>query len=72
MEKNLYDTFQGSKTRYSQSGIFTGGPVRRDGRAICEAEVVQVRSMKAFYKTNLLTIKVPKEYAMKACFFKAV
>ncbi len=49
-----------------------GNGLGRDGRAICEAEVVQVRSMKAFDKTNLLTIKVPKEYAMKARFFKAV
>ena len=26
---------------------------------------------KAFDKTNLLTMRVPKEYAMKARFFKA-
>lgn len=49
-----------------------GKGLGRDGRAICDAEVVAVKSNKAFDKTNLLTIRVPKEYAMKARFFKAV
>ena len=49
-----------------------GKGLGRDGKAICDAEVVAVKSNKAFDKTNLLTIKVPKEYAMKARFFKAV
>ncbi len=49
-----------------------GKGLGRDGRVVCEAEVTNVRNLKAFDKTNLLTIKVPKEYAMKARFFKAV
>ena len=49
-----------------------GKGLGRDGKAICDAEVVSVKSVKAFDKTNLLTIRVPKEYAMKARFFKAV
>jgi ferredoxin len=44
----------------------------RDGKPVCEATVVGVKSSKAYDKTNLLTIKVAKEYAMKARFFKAI
>lgn len=47
-----------------------GTALGRDGRVVCEAEVVQVKSVKAFDKTNLLTMRVPKEYAMTARFFK--
>jgi len=43
----------------------------RNGLEVCKAEVVTVKSLKAFDKTNLLTMRVPKEYAMKARFFKA-
>lgn len=42
----------------------------RDGKKVCEAQVVLVKSSKAYDKTNLLTMRVPKEYAMKARFFK--
>ena len=42
----------------------------RDGKKLCEAEIVSVKDVKAFDHTNLLTIRVPKEYAMKARFFK--
>ncbi len=42
----------------------------RNGLKVCEAEVVSVKSSKAFDKTHLLTMRVPKEYAMKARFFK--
>ena len=42
----------------------------RDGRRVCEATVVSVKSAKAFDKTHLLTMRVPKEYAMKARFYK--
>ena len=49
----------------------TGKGLGRDGKPVCEATVVSVKSNKAFDKTNLLTIRVPKEYAMKARFFKA-
>ena len=44
----------------------------RDGHEVCEAEVVSVRSAKAFDHTNLLTMKVPKNMVMKARFFKEV
>lgn len=44
----------------------------RDGKEVCEATVVSVKSAKAFDKTHLLTMRVPKEYAMKARFFKAM
>ena len=49
-----------------------GKGLGRDGKPVCDAEVVSVKSMKAFDKTNLLTIRVPKEFASKARFFKAV
>ncbi len=42
----------------------------RNGEELCGAEVVGVKAVKAFDHTNLLTIRVPKEYAMKARFFK--
>ncbi len=48
-----------------------GAGLGRNGQEICQAEVVSVKSLKAFDKTNLLTMRVPKEYAMKARFFKA-
>lgn len=48
-----------------------GVALGRDGSKVCDAEVVSVRTAKAFDKTSLLTMKVPKEYAMKARFFKA-
>ncbi|MCI7767202.1 MAG: FAD-dependent oxidoreductase [Oscillospiraceae bacterium] len=47
-----------------------GTALSRSGEPVCEAEVVNVRSAKAFDHTHLLTMKVPKEYAMKARFFK--
>lgn len=47
-----------------------GAALGRNGEKVCEAEVVEVKSLKAFDKTNLLTMRVPKEYAMKARFFK--
>ena len=43
----------------------------RDGNKVCEATVVSVKTAKAFDKTNLLTMRIPKEYAMSARFFKA-
>ena len=42
----------------------------RNGQKVCAAEVISVKSSPAFDKTNLLTIKVPSEYVMKARFFK--
>ncbi len=43
----------------------------RNGQKVCEAEVVAVKSLKAYDKTNLLTMRVPKEYASTARFFRA-
>lgn len=48
-----------------------GSALGRNGQRVCEAEVVSVKSVKAYDKTNLLTMRVPKEYAMTARFFKA-
>lgn len=49
-----------------EKGIALG----RDGKKVCEAEVVNVRSAKAFDHTNLLTIRVPSDMTMKARFYK--
>ena len=43
----------------------------RNGQEVCKAEIVQVKSLPAFDKTNLLTMKVPVDYVMKARFFRA-
>ncbi len=48
-----------------------GNALGRDGQVVCKAEVVSVKTAKAFDKTYLLTMRVPKEYAMKARFFKS-
>ena len=48
-----------------------GVALSRKGEPCCEAEVVSVRTAKAFDHTNLLTIQVPAEMAMKARFFRA-
>ncbi len=51
-----------------EKGIALG----RNGQRVCEAEVVSVRSAKAFDHTNLLTIKVPSDMTMSARFYKRV
>ena len=48
-----------------------GKALSRSGQPLCDAEVTQVRTAPAFDSTALLTMKVPKEYAMRARFFKA-
>ena len=48
-----------------------GTALGRNGQPVCSAEVVSVKTGKAYDKTNLLTMRVPKEYAMRARFFKA-
>ncbi|MGI6109035.1 MAG: FAD-dependent oxidoreductase [Bacilli bacterium] len=48
-----------------------GTALGRSGEAVCEAEVIDVKSSKAFDHTNLLTMKVPADMAMKARFFQA-
>lgn len=47
-----------------------GKGLSRSGEVICDAEVVEIRTAPAFDYTNLLTIKVPADMAMKARFFK--
>lgn len=48
-----------------------GVALGRDGREVCEAEVIEVKSIPAYDKTNLLTIRVPSEYDSKARFYRA-
>lgn len=47
-----------------------GMALGRDGKPCCQAEVVSVKSSQAFDHTHLLTIIVPKEFSMKARFFR--
>lgn len=48
-----------------------GKGLSRSGAPLCDAEVVRVRSTKAFDSTNLLTMRIPKEFADNARFFRA-
>ncbi len=43
----------------------------RSGKKVCEAEVLEVKTSKAFDHTNLLTIKVPADMAYTARFYNA-
>lgn len=47
-----------------------GIALSRAGEKVCEAEVVSVKSVKAYDHTNLLTMRIPKEYVNRARFFK--
>ncbi len=47
-----------------------GKGLDRSGKVVCDAEVVKVQNVNAFDKTAVLTMRVPKEYAMTARFFK--
>jgi NADPH-dependent 2,4-dienoyl-CoA reductase/sulfur reductase-like enzyme/Pyruvate/2-oxoacid:ferredoxin oxidoreductase delta subunit len=47
-----------------------GAALGRDGTPVCEAEVLDFKTAKAYDKTGLLTIAVPREYAMTARFWK--
>ena len=47
-----------------------GHGLSRAGEPVCEAEVVRVRTSKAFDRTALLTMRVPREFAMTARMFK--
>lgn len=49
-----------------------GRALSRSGEPVCDAQVVRVRSVKAFDKTALVTMSVPKEFAMTARMFKPV
>lgn len=48
-----------------------GTALDRSGNEVCRAEVVDIKSSRAFDHTSLLTIKVPVDMAMKARFFQA-
>lgn len=47
-----------------------GKALDRSGKEVCEAEIVDIKTSKAFDKTNLLTMKVPADMVMKARFYK--
>lgn len=47
-----------------------GTALGRNGQPLCAAEVIDVKNIKAFDKTPVLTMKVPKEFAVNARFFK--
>lgn len=47
-----------------------GYGLSRSGEPVCEAVVERVRSPRAFDKTALLTMRVPKGFGMRARFFK--
>ena len=48
-----------------------GKALSRSGEVSCDAEVVSIKTSKAFDHTNLLTMKVPNEFGYKARFWKA-
>lgn len=47
-----------------------GMALGRDGHEVCEAEITNVRTSKAYDHTALVTMKVPAKYAMTARFYK--
>lgn len=47
-----------------------GKALARNGKPVCDAEVIAVKGIPAFDKTNLLTMKVPAEFASCARFFR--
>lgn len=47
-----------------------GRALGRSGEPVCEAEVVGFKTSPAYDKTALLTMRVPKDMAMKARFFR--
>ncbi len=49
----------------------TGTALDRSGKAVCMAEILSVKSNKAYDHTHLLTMKVPADMAMKARFFRS-
>lgn len=44
----------------------------RSGSQVCCAEIIQVKTAKAFDQTHLLTMKVPADMAMKARFYRSL
>lgn len=49
-----------------------GVALNRSGKEVCSAKVVNVKTVKVFDQTHLLTIKVPTEMAMKARFYRSL
>ena len=49
-----------------------GYGLSRSGEKLCQAQVVGVKTSKAFDHTNLLTIKVPSDMVMKVRFYKGM
>ncbi len=47
-----------------------GKALDRSGAVVCDAEILSVKSSPAYDNTNLLTMKVPADMAMKARFYK--
>lgn len=47
-----------------------GKGLSRSGEAVCDAEVVSLKTSPAYDKTALLTVKVPKEFVNSVRFFK--
>jgi thioredoxin reductase/Pyruvate/2-oxoacid:ferredoxin oxidoreductase delta subunit len=43
----------------------------RDGKPVCAAEVAGISTSKAYDKTHLLVMRVPKEFAARARFFRS-
>lgn len=48
-----------------------GEALDRSGKAVCTAEIIEVKSKQAFDHTHLVTMKVPVELAMNARFFRS-
>ncbi|EFL52572.1 FAD-dependent pyridine nucleotide-disulfide oxidoreductase [Solidesulfovibrio fructosivorans JJ]] len=48
-----------------------GKGLDRSGSPVCDAEVVDVKTVKAFDQTSLVTMRVPADMAMTARFFRA-
>ncbi len=54
---------------YPQKGDIGKG-CNRSGQSVCKAEVVELKTAKAFDQTALLTIKVPEQFSEEVRFFK--
>lgn len=48
-----------------------GSALDRSGKEVCKAEIIEVKTLKAFDQTTLLTMRVPLDMAMKARFYKS-
>lgn len=47
-----------------------GKALGRNGQAVCDAEITDVRTSPAFDHTSLVTMKIPSQFAMRARFFR--